>query len=524
MKLVFMRKIFILSTFVLVMFSSLVVTDLLANTSDNPDDTVDGVLTTQNFNNEALITNFDMVKGDGSAFDGSAVAMDPFTEYQMKVTVLDPDTIRDLRSVELRFYYETVTDSALFVTNFGDHQSSRPTGLNGTAFTVRWENPVDGTPESNFSIVSSSGITLTDITWDLIEATSAVPQTSAQLNRTTFEFIVHFKVSKVATFSTNSWYVGAIIEDGRVSLDNTLRGTQDPNTVYPALKEGTTQIEADNSDTSFDLSTHATAFDMNFYGEIVKPANTVSVEWDNVPAGVTFGAVEAKSLIEGIIFISNGKYETQIKSSEDWNAMMTSSLADTLFSLVTTSEWDAFDSALTTIGLAPLGQGNLNLQGFKNLNLTFAEVNTVAIAASSTNNFWDTFMGPNDTLGILLPESSPTANRTGAKLIQDATNVSNTAFQDINGLEQYFAIAYTLVDSNDSSVTTIQSATSSGDYDSYYLIGHSNFRSIQEESSFDRNQTLESGHDVDFALYLALSGIFQNARYQGTLTLKIVNQ
>jgi len=515
MKLAVIRKLFIMSTFALFALSSISVSNVIAD-DQTDDDTVDGVLTTQNFNNEALVTNFDMVEGDDSAFDGSADPMNPFTEYRMKVTILDPDTIRDLRSVELRFYYTDETNDAQFVTDFGDHESTLLTGTNGTAFTVKWNNPVDGTPETNFSIVTGSGITSGSITWDLIEATSDVPTSTTELNRTSFEFVVHFQVSKVATQSTDSWFVGAIIEDGRISLDNTLRGTQDPNTVYPALKEGSSVTQIDiESDTTFSLSTHATAFDMNFYGEIVKPQSVVSVEWDDVPAGVTFGAAEANSSIDDIKFISNGLYETQIKSTHDWEAMMTDALARVLFSDVTSSEWDAFDSALTAINETPLG--NLDLDGFIGLNLTFNEVNTVAIAASSTNNFWDEFMGVDDSLGILLPESSSNANRTGAKLIE-----SQATYAGISGDEQYFAIGYKLIDATDAAaMPNVESEASSG----YYLVGHSEFRSILEETdSVDRNQTFEAGDVVTFDLYLALSGVFQNARYQGTLTLKIVNQ
>jgi len=185
-------------------------------------------------------------------------SMTPQTEYAVKVTVTDADTLADLATVEVTIFYDSDGDNdPLDVPGTGDTQ-------NAAILTCT----VGGTP--SWQIDPSSGTT-----WVLVEANSVQPT----LTETTGDFWFHFKSGKVATEALD-WDVYAEADDGG--------GT--PGTLYDS-----------------------SGYDMNWYGEITGVSATVSF------GAVTLGSSDTISTSAvSATYISNGPYDEQVKSDAAW--------------------------------------------------------------------------------------------------------------------------------------------------------------------------------------------------------------
>jgi hypothetical protein len=263
---------------------------------------------------------------------------------------------------------------------------------------------------------------------------------------------------------------------------------------------------------------------MAFYGEVSIGAS--SIEWSDIPAGITFGAVNADENIVGIQYIANGTFVSEIKSSPVWNAVMTSTLANNLFAAVTSTDWGNFSTEYGNIfnGSKTIAAPN-DMAG-----LTFDQINTVADAIST--GFWATFK-------VELPAfDTVNTNRTGANLVNlvnDPSGLSGTAiitpsFIHLldNSIEQYFAIAYKVhsladVDFVYSVKADLTEETTDPENLVYALVGHSEFRPFIQSAGASRIKTREAGTLFDLTLYVALSDTFQNARYEGKITLNVKN-
>lgn len=481
--------------------------------AEEDDDEVDGVLSTQNFNNAATISDFNLVS---TAAITTGSSLTPQLEYTVEIEVNDPDSIRDLRSLEIRFFNSTETGITSPSSLEADFNENPLTDNTGDSFVVRWERFPKGAnlTKTAFSVTHTGFSNFsTESSWELSD-TQVVPETSTHFNQTSFQFEFTFTISKVAPQSVDDlrWYFGSIVEDGLVSLDSDELDSQDPRTTDYGLEVGSGGVDEINGES---LSSY---WLMDFYGEVSIADEDNQVIWEDIPAGTTFGAVNANASITGINYISNGLYDSRIESSEIWEAVMTASLAAILLEDFSSTDFGVFQNEYDEYrSINPeLSLGVISFDDSEDFaGLTYNLINTIAdeINTGEFSNF-----------KVLLPESSPGVNQTGAALTENATD-SAIAFDDIvntsdsQEYEQYFAIGYDFagVDAG-----RLEQATPSA-FNSYYLVGHSQARSFGDEESPNRLRTLEAGKDFNLELYLTLSEIFQNARYEGTLTLKVVN-
>ena len=433
---------------------------------EGPFDDVDGELTSQNFNNRASVTNFGLEDSAGEVVNPGS-ALTPSQSYTVSIEVSDPDTIADLNSFEIRFFYfngTPATPGALSTEFNGAHN----TDATGDALVMEWNVTTQA-----MNIVSSGAV----FTWEILNST--VPAINE--SETSFKFEVEFRISKVAQFSTPNdlkWYFGTIINDGKVSLNS----GSDPEDVVDfglVVVTGSSVTEAPSG------------WNMNWYGEVVV-SEEAKISWDDVPSGVTFGGENSNQNLSGINFISNGDYVTNIKSTSTWEAVITEDLANTIFSGFTPTDIEALIDGYNTLFT------NANLIGTTEaafVGVTFDNVNQAANSISDTAVTWAGFQ-------VLLPQSSPSANLTGASLVT-GPSVLNTA-----GLtEQFFAIGF---DYN-----------TAGDAGPFYV--GTDFVGFKPTNDYSQVRTTELGHDYDLLLKLALSNVFQRARYEGKLTVQIIN-
>lgn len=192
----------------------------------------------------------------------AVTAMTPQTEYALKVTVTDNNTLGDLSTVKVTIFYDSDgDDDPADVPVAGDTQTAAILTLT-----------VGGSP--TWGIDPTGGGT----TWVLYSGNCTQPT----LTNSSGDFWFNFSPGKVATEALD-WDAYAEADDGG--------GT--PGTSYDA------------SD-----------YDMNWYGEIT--VNTASVDWGSVAPGTDFGNSTRQSSIS-VTYIANGAYDEKVASSASWS-------------------------------------------------------------------------------------------------------------------------------------------------------------------------------------------------------------
>jgi len=190
----------------------------------------------------------------------TATAMSPQTEYAVKVTVTDANTLDDLSTVTVTIFYDLDgTYDVADVPTAGDVQTA-------AILTCT----VDATP--TWGIDAGGG------SWSIETASCTQPT----LTNSTGDFWFHFKPGKVATETagTDKWHIYAEADDGG--------GTPGDN--YQ------------------DSST------MSWYGEII--VNTGSVAWGTVAPGSDFSANSFTDI--SLTYIANGAYDEQVAAGSSW--------------------------------------------------------------------------------------------------------------------------------------------------------------------------------------------------------------
>ena len=194
-------------------------------------------------------------------------AMTPQTEYSVTVDVSDADNLSDLITVVLKVWYDSDAGNPL---------------------------------EAEYNSASADTQTCAIITYTLSGDTFAIDPTGAgtswvlgscaafsnpEKSSTTGDCVFIFEPGKVATETTGSanWQVAAKITDS-----------------------------ASQTSYGYDTTPGAT---MAWYGEIT--VTPTSVDFGTVPAGTDFGASTIQNISE-VIYISNGAYDEQVKSSSSW--------------------------------------------------------------------------------------------------------------------------------------------------------------------------------------------------------------
>jgi len=194
--------------------------------------------------------------------DGTTVAptMDPLTEYVIKVTVTDNNTLNALQWVRVTLYWDSNG-----IYSYGEQPT---TSDNNTCAIMTWTNSGDA-----WTISPSAAGT----TWSLLPVSCTHPLLTASSG----DFVFHFKPGKVAreNVAGAKWHICA-----ETTADNGA-------TVQNNAKQNV---------------------NMNWYGEIANVSDnatfsSVAVGCDNV----TSGAIRAT-------YISNGNFSEQVESTTSW--------------------------------------------------------------------------------------------------------------------------------------------------------------------------------------------------------------
>lgn len=445
---------------------------------------IDGDFTTSNYNNCASVENFNLVTSEGPLEVGES--LNPNTPVTAQISVLNPDTIDDLSEIKFFFYYDT-TDAATPGALTLDIAST--TNKDGSMFMAQW------THNSTEIIADSTN----DTSWTINAFTA--PAIASDYAATSFVFEFEFTISKVANFTENEeWYMGTSIIDGRESING--------GDVSPVIDKGL--IVGSGSSKSLSPS----AFNMNFYGEIIADGNQASASWPDMTAGDTFASDKSSTNVQGIELIANNDYRTQIKSGDHWEALITTEFADALLKNTELDDnSDAYSAFETTYNELfrdsdnpkSIGNNIHDLAGIK-----FSEANAVIDAIKAEETDWE-------GVEFLLPKTSADSNRTGASI---ATNPDVIGTDEFNA--QSFLIGYETGTNGLSLTNTLTEADVT-----YGIIGtNDDWRPFLPDSLLDsgnQTQTDETGVSRNLTLYLYLSDVFQNAQYAGTISIQIVN-
>lgn len=442
---------------------------------------IDGDFTTNNYNNRASIDNFNLLDANGPLESGESLS--PNSSVTAQVTVNNPDTIGDLNSIQFFFYYDTTvaTPSGALTLDLDS-----ATNASGTQFLAAWSHTSEA-----IEVVSNGD----DSSWSITAFTA--PSISADYESLSFTFEFEFTVSKVANFTeSEDWYFGTVMTDGRNSLESGVDGD--------AITDKGLVIGTGSSST-----VSPSGFDMNFYGEIILGQTTLS--WPSVEAGDSFASASNSAVVSGTKYIANNTYETNIKSPDSWDAVITQEVVDELLAggdLDDNSDaFSAFDTSYNDFFSSKQIGNDIN----DLIGITYQEANQVIEAIKTDETDWA-------GIEFLLPTSSSGSNQTGASIITGSADEINTA----GFKEQFFMIGY---DQGDNGLNLDHTITESGK--TYGILGSSGeWRPFLPDSMLSdgtQSQTNESGVTRDLTLYLYLSSIFQNAQYKGTISMQIIN-
>lgn len=204
--------------------------------------------------------------------DSAESAMSPQTEYYVKATVGDANTLNDLQTVKVYIYYDA--DGSY---SAGEVPSS---GVNQTCAILTWTN--GGSP-SEWTIDAGSGTSWTQET-----------STKPTLTLGSGDFKFNFKPGKVATATvgTAKWHIHVVADDGSGPVAD-----YQPNRT------------------------------MNWYGEITVIDETI--DWGNVDAGLDFQGTGSENASISVKYLANGNYSEKIGASSPWTSSGEGATLDT---------------------------------------------------------------------------------------------------------------------------------------------------------------------------------------------------
>ena len=246
------------------------------------EDPIDGTFNSTGFNNPTEYTKFTIHELSAFGADNGDIVNDnnsltPQQFYRFTLGVRDEDSLNDIESIQVHFYYVTFDEDAL-------------TNDEGTYVVLEW---VKG---DNGFVVTDGGMTTT--TW--VVSNSAIPTLTDKEG----DFSFDLQISKVARYSTSGqWKVGLVVVDGVVA-----EGYEPKAVSHAAI--GVTDSEDP-------LTGTASTFNMDWYGEIELSANNAL--WTGVFPNMDFDDEGALVTLSGVTYISNGNYDREIKADEVWN-------------------------------------------------------------------------------------------------------------------------------------------------------------------------------------------------------------
>ncbi len=281
-----------LVTFVLVfaMLAALVPSIVFA--ADNESDNSDNVEVTFNVQGSLAAITAVALEAHGG---GGATAMDPQTEYVIRVTIADSNTLNDIEEVKVTLFYDA--DGAYVLADTPDSADNR------TCAIMTWTNSGD-----SFLISPDAAGT----TWSL-----QGDSTHDALTLSSGDFVFHFTPGKVAreTDTPAKWHI-------------TAEATDDSGTTW-----------VDNS---------CQNLTMYWYGEIADVSANATF------SNVDIGCVDEPSGDIRARYITNGDFSEQVKATTSWTGPATLTLntagtpGDAEFSLLADDDTDTAGAVQVT--------------------------------------------------------------------------------------------------------------------------------------------------------------------------------
>lgn len=279
---------FMLMLSLVIMFFGHTILELSATENE---DGVDGQFNSQGFNNDADIeaVRLFQVIGSTSTAINAGESLQPQNTYRFEIDVFDFDSVNDIETLEIRLFY-VASGSGLGLNDA--FEATTTTSDDGSTLVLRFTNDKD--EGGSFALITNAAVS-----WELMNTT--VPAVNVTDQAFTFE--VEFKISKVATFSTDAeWHLGLLVTDGFLAEGADLR-----TVTYASISLGNDPLVG------------ASTFNMNWYGEISVPDET-SVSWPLLLPGSDFDAVNNNATLPAITYISNGGYAREVNSTATWVA------------------------------------------------------------------------------------------------------------------------------------------------------------------------------------------------------------
>jgi hypothetical protein len=273
-----MKKILLAFTFTSLL---LIATLILSFQPIMANDPIDGTFNSTGFNNPTEYTKFQIqeVNSSGDLIETALTSGSAFTPqmtYRFTLGVSDEDTLEDIESIQVHFYFDEFVATAT-------------TNNDSTYVVLEWSFT-----NQNFVLVTNSSFTTS---WNVERSSTPT------LGDKSGDFTFDLKMSMVARFSnTAEWRVGLVVVDGLEASGYEPKAVEHP----------TIGISADNP-----LTVGASGFDMQFFGLIKIPAGTTAI-WNSVRPNMEFGAEGSKFSLENINYIANGQYNREIKASPIW--------------------------------------------------------------------------------------------------------------------------------------------------------------------------------------------------------------
>lgn len=193
-------------------------------------------------------------------------AMTPQTEYAVKVTVSDPDTLADIAEVRVSLFFDAVGGDGSAPVSADTRRCAIITWTSGGGWAIE--------PSSSTS-------------WVLVTANCSAPSSGL----TTGSWWAHFKPGKVATESAGAgdWDI---------------------------------HVEVTDSET-LTVETYSRDYEMNWYGEVA--VGTGSFSWGEVALDSGFAGNEQGGI--SISYVANGRYARQVKASSVWSGSPSGSVS-----------------------------------------------------------------------------------------------------------------------------------------------------------------------------------------------------
>jgi hypothetical protein len=250
--------------------------------------TLPGSFTASGYNNPTEITDLVLLPGDSSNNTPiqQGTILYPQIEYRIQFTLSDLDTLADLESVMVKWFWDDA--DVLDVDQVFGSSANNDTDDTGEAYVWEWTKEiVNDAPVITKGTVYKTGYDSNNTSWG-DDLDSSYPDASFDYTQEITIFTIKVLGSKIAHLAeNNTWNVAVYVDDGDVT-------------------EGEYSFEV------------LSGFSMGWYGEINVPGGT-EFDWGVVEHDSTYSDHPA-AVVNDVNFISNSYYQQNIYADQYWES------------------------------------------------------------------------------------------------------------------------------------------------------------------------------------------------------------